>query len=121
VFRLQALLRVLLEHFGAYAELGAAAAAEYRATCIRKLVLLAVALTAGFAGLAAAWLAGLAATWDTPWRVGYIMGSAAVLLVAAGISLYCALGRSRPGPSAGLLRSELRKDMELFQQWKASL
>lgn len=112
---------LLLEHASSYAELGAAAAAEYRRDLIRRLVLLCVGAFTAVAGLAALWITGLIAVWDTGWRLAYAMGSAMVMLVGAATALYCALARSDPGPSVGLLRSELRKDLELFEQWKATL
>lgn len=112
---------LLLEHASSYAELGAAAAEEYRRALLRRALLLLVGLVAAVAGLTGLWIGGLVAVWDTPWRLAYVMGSAMVMLVTAGATLYCALARSEPGPSAGLLRSELRKDMELFQQWKGTL
>lgn len=112
---------LLLEHASAYVELGAAAAEECRRALLRRALLLFVGLIAAVAGLAGLWLAGLVAVWDTAWRLTYVLGSALVMLVTAGVTLYCALARSEPGPSAGMLRSELRKDKELFQQWKATL
>jgi hypothetical protein len=121
LLRLRAMALLLLEHASSYAELGAAAAAEYRRALLRRALLLFVGLFTGVAGLAALWIAGLAAVWDSPWRLPYVLCSALVMIAAAGTCLYCALARREPGPSAGILRSELRKDMELFQQWKATL
>jgi hypothetical protein len=117
----QALVRLLLEHFGAYLNLGAAVAAEYRSAWARRLVLLLVAVVTAIAGVVAAWGAGLVALWDTPWRLAYVAGSAALLLVIAGISLYGAVTGRPAGRSARILRTELHKDMELFQQWKQTL
>lgn len=113
--------RLLLEHVSSYAELGAAAAAEYRRAWMRRLVLLLAGFLAAMTGLAALWAAGLIAFWETTWRLAYALGSAMALLVAGGACLYGALARAEPGPSAGILRSELRKDKELFEQWKATL
>jgi uncharacterized membrane protein YqjE len=121
LLRLRAMALLLVEHASSYAELGAAAAAEYRRALIRKLVLLVIGALTCVAGLAALWTAGLIAVWDTGWRLGYAVGSALVLLAIAGASFYCALARQQIGPSGGMLRSELRKDMELFRQWKATL
>ena len=121
LLRLQALFGLLVQHASSYAELGAAAAAEYRRAWARRCVLLLVAVATGIAGIAAAWTTGLVALWDTPWRLAYVAGSAMLLLLVAGISLYLALVPRTAGPSAGLLRSELRKDMELFQEWKRTL
>lgn len=112
---------LLLEHASSYAELGAAAAAEYRRAWRRRLVLLVAGVIATIAGLSALWTAGLIAVWETPWRLAYAMGSAMALLLAAGACVHGALTRTGPGPSAGILQSELRKDKELFEQWKATL
>jgi hypothetical protein len=121
MLRLQALLRQLLEHADSYTELGAAALAEYRSAWRRRLVWLLVGAVTGIAALATMWATGLVALWETPWRLAYVAGSAMVLLVISGAALHAALARGAPGPSAGLLRSELRKDMELWQQWKRTL
>jgi uncharacterized membrane protein YqjE len=121
LLRLRAMALLLLEHASSYAELGAAAVEEYRRALLRRALLLSIGVLLGVAGLAALWLGGLVALWETPWRLAYVMGSAMVLLVIAGATLYGALARSEPGPSTGMLRAELRKDMELFQQWKGTL
>jgi uncharacterized membrane protein YqjE len=119
--RAQALVRLLVQHLGSYLDLGAAAVAEYRSAWARRLVLFIVAAATGIAGVVALWAAGLVALWDTPWRLGYVAGSALLLLVVAASALYGALAGRSAGPSVGVLRSELNKDMELFQQWKQSL
>jgi len=121
LLRIQALLRLLLQHAGSYAELGAAAAAEYRSAWARRLVMLLVAIVSGIAGIAALWGTGLVALWDTPWRLAYVAGSAMALLIAAGATLYAAFSSRPAGPSSGMLRAELKKDMELFQEWKCTL
>ncbi|HWL62487.1 MAG TPA: hypothetical protein VNQ32_06810 [Steroidobacteraceae bacterium] len=121
LLRIKALLGLLVRHASSYAELAVAAAAEYRVALARRLVLLAVGVVTALAGLFAAWATGLVALWDTPWRLAYVGGSALLLLLVAGTSLYYALSARSPGPSGGVLRSELRKDMELLQEWKRSL
>lgn len=115
------LIRLLLQHLGSYLDLGAAAAAEYRSAWIRRVLLFVVAMATGIAGVVALWIAGLVALWDTPWRLAYAACSAALLLVIAVGTLYSAMGARTTGPSASVLRAELRKDMELFQQWKQTL
>ncbi len=121
LLRIKALLGLLLRHASSYSELAVAAAAEYRRALARRLLLLAIGTVAALAGVFAAWATGLVALWDTPWRLAYVGGSALVLLVVAGACLYYALSARSPGPSSGVLRSELRKDMELLQEWKRSL
>jgi hypothetical protein len=117
----QALIRLLAQHASAYAQLGAAAAAEYRGVWVRRIVLVLVAALTGMAGLAALWATGLIALWNTPWRIAYVGISAGLLIAVAGFTLWAALSRKSPGPSAGVLKAELQKDMELFHQWKSTL
>lgn len=119
--RIHALLLLLLQHFGAYAELGTAAAAEYRSAWVRRAAFIFVGVAASAAGIGALWAAGLVALWDTRWRLPYAGCSALLLLLAAALALYAGLAAPRTGPSAGILKTELRKDMELFQQWKSTL
>jgi hypothetical protein len=119
--RIHALLLLLAQHIGSYMELGAAAATEYRSAWVRRAVWVTAGLMAGLTGLLALWGAGLVALWDSTWRVAYAGGSAIALLVVAGVALYCGLADRTSGPSAGVLKTELRKDMELFQEWKSTL
>lgn len=119
--RALALLAPLGSHLASYAELGAAVAGEYRAALLRRLVWAAVALIAGTAGLAAAWMIGLVAFWDTPWRLAYVIASAAVLLLLAGIAATVALAKPARGQATGLLREELNRDRELVAAWTRTL
>jgi hypothetical protein len=118
---LQALIGLLARHAASYVELSAAAAAELRNAWVRRFLMLWLALATGIAGAAALWGAGLLLLWNTPWRLAYAFGSAVLLLIVALIALRGALGRGSAGPSAGALKSELQKDMELFHQWKSTL
>jgi uncharacterized membrane protein YqjE len=77
-------------------------------------------MACGFAGLAALWVAGLVALWPTPWRLTYVVASAAVLLGTAIVAAYCALAE-RAGPSTRVLKAELHKDLELLQEWRSTL
>ena len=119
--RIHALVRLLAQHALSYVELGAAAAAEYRSAWVRRSVLVLAGLLTALVGLSALWGAGLIALWDTPWRLGYALFSAVVLLAVATWALCEALMGRSAGPSSGALKSELRKDVELFQQWKSTL
>jgi hypothetical protein len=111
----------LARHAGSYRELAAVASDEWRRAWKRRLAMLLVGAAAGVAGLAIAWVAGLVTLWDTPWRMAYLMVSSALLLIMGATLLGYAMAHRTAGPSAGLLRSELRKDMELFQEWKSTL
>lgn len=119
--RIHALLLLLLQHLGAYAELGTAAATEYRNAWVRRAAFILVGVAAGVAGFGALWTAGLVALWDTSWRMTYAGCSAMVLLLGSLLALYAGLAARPAGPRAGVLHTELRKDMELFQQWKSTL
>lgn len=115
-----ALVQLLVQHIGNYAGLGTAAAAEYRDALARRVLLAIVAAVAGFTGLAALWATGLVALWNTPWRILYLGVSAALLLAVAIWALAVALSSAADGPSVRVLKSELRKDLELFEQWKST-
>lgn len=119
--RIQALLLALARHLGTYAELGAAAAAEYRAMLVRRLVLAVLAATTLIAGTGVLWLVGLMALWESGWRLAYVMGTAVLLLLVAATAWVAAMNRPATGPVANVLRSELSKDVELFQQWKSTM
>jgi hypothetical protein len=117
----QVLIGQLARHAASYVELGAAAASELRSACMRRFALLLLALATGIAGMAALWSAGLLLLWNTPWRLIYVLASSVLLLIIAACALRGAIGRRSSGPSAGALRAELHKDMELFQEWKSTL
>jgi hypothetical protein len=119
--RLHAVMLELLRHLSAYMELGAAAAAECRTAWVRRAVLMLLAATTFLAGASALWLAGLVALWDTGWRVGYVVGTALLLLLIAVVTWAVAISRPLGGPATGVLRSELHKDAELFQEWKSAI
>lgn len=116
-----ALLLQLGRHLLCYLQLGATAAAEYRSAWVRRAVLLLVGGLVGVIGVVVAWLAGLVAAWDTPWRLAYVVVSALLLVTVAAVMLYRALTPPAAGPAARIFRAELRKDMELFQEWKSTL
>ena len=115
-----ALAPLLVRHLASYAQLGAAAASEYRGACARRLLLLVFGVVGAVTGVEALWTAGMMALWDTPWRAMYAFGSAAVLLVAAIAMLMGAMSAGVPGPSTDALKGEVLKDLELFRQWKGS-
>lgn len=112
------LIRSVAEHVGSYVELGSMAAAEYRDVWLRRLLLAVIVTLAGVTGLVLAWVAGLIAVWDTGWRLAYVVISAVLLFATAGVALYRLRKRTPDGPSVTVLRSELIKDRELFEQWK---
>lgn len=117
----QALIGLLARHAASYVELSAAVASEWRGAWVRRFVLLWLALATGVAGVVALWGSGLLLMWDTPWRLVYAFASALLLVIVALYALRGAVGRGPAGPSAGALKSELQKDMELFHQWKSTL
>ncbi|MEJ0099120.1 MAG: hypothetical protein WDO12_04995 [Pseudomonadota bacterium] len=118
---LQALLLQLARHLGCYVQLGAEAASEYRSTWVRRAVLALIAVATCTVAATAAWAAGLVALWDTPWRLAYAATTATVLVIAAIVLCLRAFTSPRSGAAASLFESEIRKDVELFQQWKSTL
>jgi uncharacterized membrane protein YqjE len=118
---LQALLLQIARHLGCYVQLGAEAASEYRSTWVRRAVLALVAVATCTVAATAVWAAGLVAMWDTPWRLAYVATTAALLVIAAIVLCIRAFSSPRQGAAAGIFESELRKDVELFQQWKSTL
>lgn len=120
-FRALAALGPLTQHLGSYAQLGVAAAGEYRTAIARRLCWAVVAAVFGMAGLAATWMIGLVAFWDTPWRLTYVIVSAVVLLAVAGIAVYLAMSVVMNGGATRVLRRELHKDRELFEEWTRNL
>lgn len=116
-----ALIQVAVRHLGSYLELGASAATEWRSTLTVRLILMMAALLTGTIGLAALWVLGLIAVWESPWRAWYAAISALLLLGLSAWFAVSALAPASAGSSSRILGSELRKDMELFQQWKSTL
>ena len=119
--RLPAVLLALARHLGTYIQLGAEAASEVRSALIRRVVLALLAAAAFIAGSAALWLAGLMAVWQSPWRMAYVVGSGVLLLLFAVVAWLVAMMRPASGPATGILKSELNKDAELFQQWQSTI
>ena len=117
----QAILLQLARHLSCYLQLGATAAGEYRSAWARRLALLLEALAAAGAGLVALWIAGLVGLWDTPWRLPYVVLSATLLLGVAVVAAYYAMREQVAGPAAQVFGTELRKDLELLQEWKSTL
>jgi hypothetical protein len=118
---LRALLPALVRHLGTYLELGAAVAAEYQGAWVRRALLCLIAALALFAGAGIFWLGGLMALWDSTWRVPYVLSTGVLLLVAGATAGIAASKRPSGGTVGGILKSELRKDAELFQQWKDTI
>lgn len=112
------LLRSLAGHLGSYVQLGMLAAAEYRDVWLRRLLLAVIVVLAGVTGLTLAWIAGLIALWDTPWRLLYVIATAVVLLAIAAIALYRLRTATGYGAPVNVLKAELLKDRELFEEWK---
>jgi len=119
--RLPAVLLALARHLGLYAQLGAAAAVEYRGAWIRRIALALLAAVTFIAGSCALWLTGLMAVWDSPWRMTYVVGSAVLLLLFAAVAWVVAMAQPTTGPVTGVLKSELQKDAELFEQWQSTM
>ncbi len=116
-----ALLLQLGRHLLCYLQLGATAAAEYRSAWVRRIVMLLVGTMVAVIGVRGVVGRG-------PGRpMGYAMaaGLCGRQRAAAGgrsrVMLYRALTPPAAGPAARIFRAELRKDMELFHEWKSTL
>lgn len=118
--RLAGLAQVVVQHLGSYVELAGQAAAEYRATLLRRALYAAAALVAAVAALAAAWVTGLALLWDTQWRTPYCMGSVLLCAAAATALTLMAIHRPAPGPCIRTLREEAAQDLALLQEWQSA-
>jgi uncharacterized membrane protein YqjE len=112
------LVQVAIQHLSSYIELAGQAAAEYRASFLRRALYAAAALVAAVATLVAAWVTGLALLWDTQWRTTYCIGSVLVCLAAAVTLILLAMRRPAPGPHIRTLREEAAQDLALLQEWR---
>jgi uncharacterized membrane protein YqjE len=112
------LVQVLIQHLSSYAELAGQAAAEYRASLLRRALYAAAALVAAVATLVTAWVTGLALFWDTPWRTTYCTASVLLCLAAATAFTLMAMRRPVPGPHIRTLREEAAQDLALLQEWQ---
>jgi hypothetical protein len=115
-----AFIGLLVRHLASYVELGTAAAGEMRNALARRVACALAGMTLAIVGLLALWASGLISVWDTTWRMPYAAFSGLLLVIVAIVLLRSATANGSSGPSAGILRSELQKDMELFQQWKST-
>jgi uncharacterized membrane protein YqjE len=115
-----ALAQVVLQHLGSYMELVGRAAAEYRATLLRRALFAAAAMVTAVATLVSAWVTGLALLWETPWRTAYCAASALLCLAATIALAAVAMRRPAPGPSIRTLREEASQDLALLQEWRSA-
>ena len=112
------LAQVAIQHLGSYIELLGRAAAEYRASFLKRAILAAAALVMAVATLVSAWVTGLALLWDSPWRMTYCAASVVLCLVATAVLALLASRRPAPGPSIRTLREEAYQDLALLQEWR---
>lgn len=112
------LAQIALQHLGSYIELIGRAAAEYRATFLRRAIYATVAVVTAVASLVSAWVTGLALFWDTPWRLTYCIASVLTCVVTTAVLAALAFRRPTPGPYSMTLRHEAAQDLELLQEWR---
>ena len=112
------LAQVAIQHLGSYIELLGRAAAEYRASFLKRAIFATAALVMAVATLITAWVTGLALLWDSQWRMVYCGASVVVCLLAATVLTLLALRRPAPGPSIRTLREEAYQDLALLQEWR---
>jgi H+/Cl- antiporter ClcA len=112
------LAQVAIEHIGSYIELLGRAAAEYRASFLKRALYAIAALVAMVATLMSAWITGLVLLWESPWRTTYCVVSVLLCLLAATALTLLAIRRPAPGPSIRILREEASQDLALLQEWR---
>ena len=112
------LAQVAIQHLGSYIELMGRAAAEYRASFLKRALFATAAVITAVATLASAWVTGLALLWDSPWRMAYCWGSVLLCLLATTVLTLLAMRRPDPGPSIRILREEASQDLALLQEWQ---
>jgi hypothetical protein len=112
------LMQVVIQHLGSYMELVGRAAAEYRASFLRRALFAAAAIVLAVGTLVSAWFTGLALLWDTQWRMAYCAGSVLICLAATTAFALLAIRRAVPGPSIMILREEASQDLALLQEWR---
>ena len=114
------LIQVVIQHLGSYIELGGRAAAEYRASFLRRALYAIAATVMAVGTLISSWVVGLALLWDTQWRMTYCAGSVLAFLVATAVLISLAMRRPAPGPSIRILREEASQDLALLQEWRSA-
>jgi len=112
------LAQVAIQHLGSYMELLGRAAAEYRASFLKRAILATAALVMAVASLISAWVTGLALLWDSQWRMAYCVTSVVVCVAATTVLALLASRRPAPGPSIRTLRDEAYQDLALLQEWR---
>jgi uncharacterized membrane protein YqjE len=112
------LIQVALRHFGSYLELLGRAAAEYRASFLRRVLYATAAVVTAVAALLSAWVTGLALLWDTQWRLAYCLTSVVLCLAATAILALLAMRRAVPGPYTRTLKQEAAQDLALLEEWR---
>ena len=111
--RVKRVLSALSRHLVAYSDLIGAAASEWRAGALRRVVyaLTGLTLAIGAVVIASVWL--LLTIWESPERHWIAAGLVIVLASGAALAVRAA-GSSAPGPQQSRLKSEWREDLALL-------
>lgn len=118
MMRLAGILRALGDHAGLYAPLIVDAAGETGRAIRQRVLYAALVLVFSTATMMSLWALGLALTWNTPWRVHYLLATAGVFGVLAIVFARLGAVRGRAGPSTRTLKSEISNDLRMLQQWR---
>jgi uncharacterized membrane protein YqjE len=116
--RALAVLNALGDHAGEYAPLIVGAAGEKGKAVRDQVLFAALALVFATSSTVSLWTIGLVLAWNTPWRLTYLVATAALFATLAIVCAHIGNQRGQPGPVSRTLRDEFNKDMRMFQQWK---
>jgi uncharacterized membrane protein YqjE len=103
---------------GLYAPLIVDAAGETGRAIRHRLLYAAMALAFAAAAVISLWVLGLALSWNTPWRIEYLIATTAGFAIIAFICARLGINRGRAGPSTRTLKTEIDNDLRMLQQWR---
>lgn len=105
----------LVARLSDYGQLFSIELATTRARVIREIIALVVLAVSGLFTLSFFCFALIASAWNTPYFLAVVWGIAAVWLVASVVALLMCRAQ-RPGQSFGVLKDELRADLETVKE-----
>ncbi|MGF6602359.1 putative membrane protein YqjE [Paraburkholderia sp. GAS448] len=105
----------LVARLSDYGQLFSIELAETRARVIREIIALVVLAVSGLFTLSFFCFALIASAWNTPYFLAVVWGIAVVWLIASVAALLICRTQ-RPGQSFGVLKDELRADLETVKE-----
>jgi uncharacterized membrane protein YqjE len=107
--------RFVIARFADYGQLFSIEMAETRARVMREIFALVALAVSGLFAVAFFCFALIASVWNTPWFLFVVWGIAAVWLIAS-IAALLIFRAQRPVQSFGVLKDELRADLETLKE-----